>query len=132
MDPTTGRNTIVLDETVGLTMHSENNGKVQAVARYRAGVTTGWVARMRRAEPNPENAFYRRKYLRSSKIIGNEGFGHNVFWLDEGIYEAEHDVNGSPFRTMFEVRNGTVAWLSSVTLQKKASLLKARVALGAI
>jgi hypothetical protein len=127
----TRHNSMGLADTVGMAIQTERLGKVKVVTRYLAGVTSGWVALLVRASQcTPDNRVYDRRYEVAELVQGDIGFGHNVFWLEKnGIYEAEHDSNGKAFRTVFEVKEGEVTWVRSVTYQKRLAMLKVREAL---
>lgn len=85
----------------------------------------GWLARLSIAGPNRLDVFYHRNYLEPVSWVE----GLKVYRTGDGIYEAEFAGLIRPHRIVFQAQNGRLAWIHSVTLDKKKALEKVSEAL---
>lgn len=110
-----------------MTVERSDEDYFEAVVECNKEQTLGWLAELSLATPgNRLNVFYSRKYyepvfeLGKTRIVGFE----KVFYLGDGIYEAESIGSFGPHRYVFGVTDGKLAWCYSMTFSKRLALTK--------
>jgi hypothetical protein len=91
-------------------------------------LTRGWLTKLTTAEEtNKLNVFYFRNYQKPTGLV--EGTrGTKTYQLEDGVYEAEF-AGPIVHRVAFQVKDGGLVWIQSVTLSKKQALEKIAEAL---
>lgn len=114
-----------------MTVDKSKEGYFEAVVVCNEVQTAGWLAELSSATPgNRLNVFYSRNYYEPVFKLEThtDGF-EKIFYLGDGIYEAESVGAFGPHRYVFGVENGRLAWSYSMTFSKRLALTKIAEAL---